>query len=118
MRVLNGALCALLILFTAVQYNDPDAPLWIAIYGLAAIWAGIAAFRTGVLRGSTARFLLAASAAAAAYGVVYYWPHTPHWWWREVWWQTETAREGMGMMIVLASMLLVGVTALTARARA
>jgi hypothetical protein len=43
MRYLNGFLCVLLALFTIVQYNDPDAILWIVIYGLPAIWAGFAA---------------------------------------------------------------------------
>ena len=42
MRYLDAGLCFLLMLFTIVQYNDPDAPLWIIIYGLPAIWAGFA----------------------------------------------------------------------------
>ena len=48
MRYLNAFLCVLLTLFTIVQYNDPDAPLWILIYGLPAIWAGLAAYRPDV----------------------------------------------------------------------
>ena len=48
MRYLNGFVCALLALFTIVQYNDPDAILWIVIYGLPAIWAGFAAYRPNV----------------------------------------------------------------------
>ena len=48
MRHLNAFLCVLLTLFTIVQYNDPDAPLWILIYGLPAIWAGLAAYRPDV----------------------------------------------------------------------
>lgn len=118
MRILNGALCVLLILFAVVQYNDPDALFWASVYGIAALWAGVAAVEPGVLRAREARLLLAASMAAAVYGVVHYWPETSHWWLREVWWETETAREGMGMMIVLAAMVLVAVTALSRGARA
>ena len=45
MRYLNGFFCILLILFAAVQYNDPDFALWFSIYAMAAAWAGVAAFR-------------------------------------------------------------------------
>ena len=45
MRDLNGSLCVLLALFTIVQYNDPDAILWVVIYGLPTIWAGFTAYR-------------------------------------------------------------------------
>ena len=45
MRYVNGFFCVLMVLFTVVQYNDPDAILWILIYGLTAVWAGLAAFR-------------------------------------------------------------------------
>ena len=40
MQYLNVFLCVLLALFTIVQYNDPDAILWVLIYGLPTIWAG------------------------------------------------------------------------------
>jgi hypothetical protein len=42
-------LAAVLIVFAALQYNDPDAPLWIAIYGLAAAWCIVGAQRPGLL---------------------------------------------------------------------
>ena len=45
MRYVNGFFCVLLVLFAIVQYNDPDAILWILIYGVPAVWAGLAAFR-------------------------------------------------------------------------
>ena len=47
MRYVNGGLCAIMILFVIVQYNDPDFALWTVIYGIPAIWAGVAAFRAG-----------------------------------------------------------------------
>ena len=87
-----------MILFAAVQYNDPDALFWGAIYGVTAIWCGFAAFRPAKLP-KKVRLLLLATLAIAAIGVVWFWPKTPEFWQQEVWWVTETAREGMGMMI-------------------
>ena len=52
MRIVNGVLCLFLILFTAVQYNDPDVLLWVLIYGIGAVFTGLAAFRRGVFGSS------------------------------------------------------------------
>jgi hypothetical protein len=38
-----------MLLFVAVQYNDPDGPLWMVIYGVPAIWAGLAWMRPQLL---------------------------------------------------------------------
>jgi len=103
MRIIAAVFCVLMVLFAAVQYNDPDALYWGAIYGVAALWCGLAAFRqvqpSGILR-----LLLLASLAIAAIGVVWFWPKAPGFWRQEVWWVTETAREGMGMMIVFVAL--------------
>ena len=115
MRIVNGVFCLLLILFTAVQYNDPDYLLWAMIYGIGAVFAGLAAFRPGLLGSPRLATLFALCLAASFGGLFYYWPTTPNWWAKDVWWQTETAREGMGMMIVVVAMLIVGLTVLRAR---
>lgn len=107
MKYLYMVLCLLMLLFVGVQYNDPDGMLWMAIYLVPAIWAGIAAFQPDLLQGSLARVLLAVCTLGALAGVAHYWPDTPQWWSKDVWWNTETAREGMGMMILLAVLLLV-----------
>ena len=39
MRWLHIVLSAVLIIFAALQYNDPDPYFWAPIYGLAALWA-------------------------------------------------------------------------------
>lgn len=108
MRILNGLLSIILVLFAAAQYNDPDALLWGVIYGIAALWCGIAALRPRLLRHGLLRGLWALCAMAGLAGVIWYWPGTPNWWVREVWWETETAREGIGMMIVFAALLVAG----------
>ncbi len=50
---------------------------------------------------------------AAMAGTVYFWPRMPGFWRHEIWWEEETAREGMGMMIVVMFLL----TAWVARSR-
>lgn len=107
MRILSAIFCILLVLFTLVQYNDPDALFWGLIYGVAALWCGLAAFRPAVLARPLWRGLYAATLALSVVGVAWFWPTTPGFWRQEVWWETETAREGMGMMIVLIALITV-----------
>lgn len=103
MRYVNGVLCLCLALFAIAQYNDPDFLWWFLIYGVAAAWAGLAAFRPEAFRqnrGLAAAFW--ACLALAAAGTLYYWPSA----WQN-WIHIEETREGIGMMIVLATMLIV-----------
>ncbi|WP_146347370.1 transmembrane 220 family protein [Phaeobacter marinintestinus] len=109
MRVVAAVFCGLMVLFALVQYNDPDALYWGVIYGAAAIWCGLAAFRPAMISGR-GRTLLLGFLAIAAFGVVWYWPKTPGFWTQEVWWVTETAREGMGMMIVFIALIIAWLT--------
>ncbi len=44
MKVLNLVLCALFLLFGAVQYNDPDPWAWMLLYCFVAVMFGMAAF--------------------------------------------------------------------------
>lgn len=106
MKYTNLVICILMLLFIGVQYNDPDGPMWMAIYAVPAIWAGLAFFNTPLFRKLEARKLLLVSGLAAVAGMVYFWPTTSHWWASEVWWETETAREGMGMMIAAIALLI------------
>ncbi|MDB3935350.1 transmembrane 220 family protein [Granulosicoccus sp.] len=107
MRYLYIALCLLMLLFIAVQYNDPDGPMWMAIYSVPAIWAALAAFKRHLLRLTLPTMLLLVSIACAIGGTLYYWPDSPHWWSVKVWMEAETAREGMGMMIISVVLLLI-----------
>lgn len=43
MRMLNSCLCAILLLFALLQYNDPDWYYWGPVYLLAAGWSYLAA---------------------------------------------------------------------------
>lgn len=115
MRILNGVLCVLLILFAVAQYNDPDGVFWGIVYGLGALWCGVAAFRSRIFGETIGAALFLVTFAATVAGMVWFWPDTPHWWMQEVWWETETAREGMGMMIMLVAMIAAGLVAWRAR---
>lgn len=110
MKYVNTIFCALLLLFIGVQYNDPDGPLWMLIYAIPALWTAIAVFNPLLLYRITARVLLALCLLAMVAGVFYYWPTVPHWWRKDIWWVEETAREGMGVMIALAALLVVLLT--------
>lgn len=43
MKIFNITFAIIFLLFAAVQYNDPDPFLWIAIYGMMTIVCGLAA---------------------------------------------------------------------------
>ncbi len=116
MRYVNGGLCAIMILFVIVQYNDPDYAFWTVIYGIPAVWAGVAAFRPAALRRKLPIAGLVLCTAAAVAGTVYFWPKTPGWWRQDVWWNNELAREGMGLMAVSIVMGVVLLTSWRARA--
>lgn len=115
MRILNGVLCALMLLFMAVQYNDPDGPFWAMVYGVGAIWAGLVCFRPGLFNSIATRGLLLLSLAFAAAGTAWFWPKTSGWWRQDVWWTVETAREGMGMMVLLVVLTVVLISTIRLR---
>ncbi len=106
MKVLNVVLGLLMIVFAAVQMNDPDSLIWIVYYLIGAAWALIAAFKSQWLRSPVGNGLLWLSILVAVGGVIYYFPQMDRFWEREVWWVEETAREGMGVMILLVVMLI------------
>ena len=108
MRILSAILGALLVLFAVVQWNDPDGPMWMVIYGIGAIWCAIAAFRPGLFSAGLVSALLALCLLAAIGGMVYFWPQVTDWWDIDVWWPEvtgETSREGMGMMVLVLFLL-------------
>ena len=119
MRYVFLVLAVLMVLAVAVQYNDPDGPLWMVYYGVPAIWCALAAVRPRLFAHATARGLLAASVVAALALTVWYWPSAAGFWHEEVWQMgmadpqaaqiAEESREGMGMMI--ATLVLVAVAA-------
>ena len=112
MRYVHILLGLTMAAFAAVQYNDPDGPLWIVIYLIPAAWAFAAAFRPGRVRSLAGERLLWATVAIGVGAMVFYWPATPNFWVKDVWWHDEEAREGMGVMIGLAVLVFVLATSL------
>jgi hypothetical protein len=117
MRYVNGFFCVLLVLFAIVQYNDPDAILWILIYGIPAVWAGLAAFRPA--RFAHNQLLLTVfgvTLVAIAGGAIYDWPQSiADWWQNEVVRggmspDYEVVREGLGLIIATVALLVVAYT--------
>ena len=106
MRAVNGLFCVVLGVFAIAQYNDPDALLWFLIYAIPAAWAGVVAFRPDLLpaKGVTIAAFLACLAAAVA-GTVYMWPTLP-----ETWIHVEEEREGLGLIMVTAALIVAGWT--------
>lgn len=106
MAYVNGVLCVILALFAIVQYNDPDFVLWFLIYGIAAVWCGLAAVRPGHLAHSRPALVgLGVCLVLAAGGSIYLWPTDI-----ATWWDNEVVREGMGLIIVTVSLAIVAVT--------
>jgi hypothetical protein len=106
MRYVNGFFCVLMALFAVVQYNDPDAILWIVIYGLTAVWAGLAAFRPDQFAHN--QLMLTAfgvTLVAMVVGTVYDWPQSI-----ADWWNNEFVREGLGLIIATVALLIVAYT--------
>ncbi|MEO0680367.1 MAG: transmembrane 220 family protein [Pseudomonadota bacterium] len=118
MRILNGVLAALLVLFAAVQWNDPDGPFWMVVYGAGAAWCLIAALRPSAFASGAVAGLFWLCLLAAIGGMAWFWPQVTDWWDISVWWPEvtgETSREGMGMMVLVVFLLAVAVVVRRAR---
>jgi hypothetical protein len=103
---LFSLLCLLMLLFMAVQYNDPDGLLWIGVYSVPAIWSAVSAFRPRLYRQAPVYAALLSSVVVSLAVMVHFWPTSAGFWNKAVWYEVETAREGMGMMIVVWVILL------------
>ena len=107
LRILNIVLGVTMLGFTAVQYNDPDMPQWALMYAVPALWMYAVTFRLESVRASVdLTRLLWATVAYYVVAVIFLWPAMPNFWRKEVWMVEETAREGMGIMIALAVVLV------------
>lgn len=68
MKILGSILALLFVVFTAVQYNDPDAGPWMVFYLLMAGLSGAAAF------GRVGSTWLVVAMIALAFGIGRYYP--------------------------------------------
>jgi hypothetical protein len=107
MRVGNVVLCAILIFFAVLQFNDPDALFWGAVYLIAAIWCGIAAWRPELLRSrGVLRYGVYVSFALFIVGFIVLAPTI-----NSNWIHIETARESLGYLICAVGTAHAGWTA-------
>ena len=109
MRTSSGIFSLILVLFALVQYNDPDFLLWFTIYAIAAVWCGMAAFKPRLVADNRVlRILFGISFVIAVFGTLYLWPYGADWWTKEVIWDNELVREGLGMAIATVGLVLAG----------
>ena len=102
MRIFDAALGVVLIIFAALQYNDPDAPLWIAIYALAAVWALLGAgWPMALYANPLALWSSSASVLLFLAGFIWLAPAIGR-----DWIHVEEAREALGLLICAAATLL------------
>ena len=102
MKIACTVLLCLMLLFALAQHNDPDGPLWAAVYAVPAAAMLACLARPAALATLPGRVALGLALAALAVGTWLAWPETPGFWRREVWWELEEAREGMGLAVALA----------------
>ncbi len=101
MKFLAGTLFIVMLSFAGVQWNDPDGPLWAMIYAIPAVLMALVILRPRWLATAAGKAVLACVLIGFAIATIIAWPEQAAFWTRDVWWEEETAREGMGMMIAL-----------------
>jgi len=99
MRVVYIILMLVMLLFAGVQINDPDGLWWAAIYLVPVIALAVAAFIPHRLSSTIGRVLVCVFVAALAIGTIVYWPQEANFWQKDVWWESEPVREGLGVAI-------------------
>lgn len=102
MRIANIVISIVLILFAAVQVNDPDALVWGVIYLVGALWPGLAAWRPDEF-GRSPILRIAAWGSLLAFLVGFAWlaPSIDR-----NWIHVEEARESLGYAICAAATAL------------
>lgn len=94
MRYVDAIAALVFIAFAALQYNDPDGSLWVALYGFAALVSAL--------------FAVGRESKLAIVGLVAYVPAFTILA-REIdasWWTSEQAREGLGMLLAALWMIV------------
>ena len=115
MRYVNIVLCVLMILSAAFHFNDADPVFWMAIYLIVAAWTGLAAFRPDILRTDLALTGLSLCLLGSIGFMITLWPADDGWWRQEVWLESETAREGIALIVIFFALIVVLFTGLRAR---
>lgn len=109
-RAANGLMAVLLLFAAALQYNDPDPALWIAVYAIGAVVC-IAAMAGQVT--ARAAFAYAGGMLLLVVWVVMQRPGQPHMGWGPQGGilAEEVVREGLGVVIAAGWALFIGLVA-------
>ena len=106
MKYLNLLLSILMFLFVFVQYNDPDFYYWGIIYFIPAFSSGLVFLNPKIINKLSSQLLFIILFIGIIFLTGFYWPKDSLWWEVDVWWNTESVREGMGMMISSIVMII------------
>jgi len=106
-KIFRTVLAVLMLAFAFVQLNDPDGLVWMLVYGAVAVALVLSAWAAGVLAAGPGRLATVVLVLGLAAMLVTHWPAESGFWRQDVWWQSETAREGMGLGIAFAASLFV-----------
>ena len=115
--VANALMLLMFVFSTVVQFNDPDAPVWIGVYAAAAVLSGLEIRRRAPFWGALALTLIAASWSAyisVRVNGVRIASLFAQWEMKDI--HVEEAREMYGLLIVAAWMAAIAV-AIRRRAR-
>jgi hypothetical protein len=73
MRIFKGILTVIMIVFAILQWNDPDALIWMVVYGYVALMAGQSFFRVSI------RPAILAGIIGLFLGMMFYIPDVVRW---------------------------------------
>jgi hypothetical protein len=110
MKYLSLLLSILMFLFVFVQFNDPDFYYWASIYSIPALSSLLVFLNPKIIHKLPLQLLFIILFIVIIFLTGFYWPKESLWWEIDIWWNTETAREGMGMMISSLVMIISGLT--------
>jgi hypothetical protein len=111
LRLLNLVLCLAMIGLAVLQSTRPAPWLLVAAFVVVALWAFLAGFRHRLFQSVQWLGWLWASVAAGIVLVWQHWPQVPEFWRYAVWSHDAAAREGVALLLALATLLVALVTA-------
>ena len=106
LRLLNSILCLAMLGLAGLQIARPAPWLLAAVFVVVAWWAFAAGFRHRLFQSVQWLGWLWASIAACMVLLWQHWPQVPEFWRYPVWSRDDAARDGMALLLALATLLV------------
>ncbi len=90
-----------MLLFIALQYNDPDGLMWAVVYAVPALVMLRVILRPDCFSTRSGKALRWAAVALMLVGTILFLPKDLEFLQYEVWWDNEQMREALGVMVAL-----------------